>query len=123
MAEPTAVAIRFNDAVNARDLAQLTDLMTDDHRFIDPADTVVTGKEACVDAWRGFFTAFPTYRNIWETVRPNDSGVVVIGHSVCPGHPELDGPALWTIVLDSAGVAEWRVHPDTPETRQRLGLT
>lgn len=123
MAGAAAVATRFNDAINSRDLTTLTELMTDGHRFIDTAGGVIVGKKAYVAAWRGFFAAFPTYRNVWAKVQADDRGVVVAGHTTCPEHPELHGPALWTVVVDRAQVAEWQVHTDTPETRRRLGLT
>ena len=57
------VVIAFNDAINTHDVDRLAALMTDDHRFIDSAGQVVDGKQACVEAWRGFFAAFPDYRN------------------------------------------------------------
>ncbi len=37
----------FNEAISARDIDQLTSLMTEDHRFIDSAGAVVAGKSAC----------------------------------------------------------------------------
>ena len=49
MAEAAAVATQFNDAINARDLTTLTELMADDHRFVDTAGGVIVGKKACVD--------------------------------------------------------------------------
>jgi hypothetical protein len=38
--------LAFNDAINARELAALTALMTDDHRFVDSAGATVDGKAA-----------------------------------------------------------------------------
>jgi ketosteroid isomerase-like protein len=122
MAEAAAVATQFNDAINARDLTTLTELMADDHRFVDTAGGVIVGKKACVEAWRSFFAAFPTYRNIWATVQTNDHGVVVAGHSTCQEHPELQGPALWRVLVKRAQVSEWQVHSDTPKARRQLGL-
>lgn len=100
----------FNEAINRRDLDGLAALMTDDHRFVDPAGGAVDGKAACLDAWRGFFAAFPDYRNHFEGLDEADGVVDVVGHSTC-AVPELDGPARWRVVVrpDDGLVVEWRV--------------
>ena len=35
---PTEIAIAFVDAINAKDVERLADLMTDDHKFIEVTD-------------------------------------------------------------------------------------
>ena len=57
MSEPdlTAIAVRFNESINSRDVGGLAELMSDDHRFVDSEANAVSGKQACLDAWRGFF--------------------------------------------------------------------
>ena len=118
---PTSVAVRFNDCINAGDLDGLADLMTDDHTFIDTEGGTVAGKQACLDAWRGFLAAFPDYRNVFASVEERGDIVTVVGHSVC-SEPALAGPALWTARVRADQVAEWRVHADTPEIRARLDI-
>jgi uncharacterized protein (TIGR02246 family) len=119
--QAAAVTVRFNEMINARDLAGLAELMSDDHRFVDTTGHVVAGKSACLAAWRGFFAAYPTYRNVFESVREDDDTVTVAGHSTCSDDPGLAGPALWTAHVRDSLVAEWRVYDDTPEVRRRLG--
>lgn len=80
---PTTIALRFNDCINARDLQGLAALMTDDHTFIDSADHAVHGKDAVVEAWKGFFAAFPDYRNTFEQVELRSQFVAIQGHSTC----------------------------------------
>jgi ketosteroid isomerase-like protein len=109
MTEPTAVVGAFNDAINRRDLDALAALMTDDHRFTDATGGHVDAKAACVDAWRGFFTSFPDYRNVFVDVVHEGGGVVAIhGRSTCSA-PELDGPARWRAVVVDGRVASWHV--------------
>jgi ketosteroid isomerase-like protein len=104
-----AVVVAFNDAINRRDLAALTDLMHDDHRFIDATGASLDGKAACVDAWRGFFEAYPDYRNVFDEVHGDPEGIVhVRGRSEC-SVVELDGPARWTATVRDARVAIWHV--------------
>jgi ketosteroid isomerase-like protein len=104
-----AVVLRFNEAINARDLAALEPLMTEDHRFIDSAGTTVHGKGACIEAWRGLFAAFPDYHNEFSYVEARDDLVTVRGRSRC-SNASLNGPARWTILVREGRVSEWRVH-------------
>jgi ketosteroid isomerase-like protein len=115
-------AIAFNEAINRRDLSALEELMTDDHAFIDSADGAVTGKQAVLRAWEGFFEAFPDYRNEWSAVMPKGGAIVATGRSVCSNEPALDGPAIWTAETRDGKVSEWRVYEDTPANRRRLGV-
>jgi ketosteroid isomerase-like protein len=117
----TDAAVAFNDAINARSVEALERLMTDDHRFVDSAGGVTEGKAACLEAWRGFFTSFPEYRNQFEDIDTHDDLVVIRGHSRCPV-PALDGPALWSARVRHGLVSEWRVHDDTPANRGALGI-
>ncbi|GAB3431561.1 nuclear transport factor 2 family protein [Flindersiella endophytica] len=109
--DSAAVAEAFNAAINARDLDRLAGLMTDDHTFVDSAGETVAGKPACVDAWRGFFEAFPDYRNVFTSLVADaaDGAVVTIeGRSEC-ADARLAGPARWTAVVRDGRVARWQV--------------
>jgi ketosteroid isomerase-like protein len=117
--DPTSVAAAFNDNINRRDLEGLAALMTDDHRFIDTAGEVVSGKRDCLDAWRGCFESFPDYRNVFTSLAARGDLVTIVGHSVC-AEPALAGPALWRATTRDGMVAEWRVYPDTPDMRAML---
>ena len=104
-----ATVVAFNEAINARDLEALGQLMHDKHRFVDSAGSTVQGKTACLDAWRGFFDAFPDYRNVFEDVRSDGPGVVAVrGQSEC-STPELHGPARWRALVDDGLVRQWQV--------------
>ena len=114
MTDVVAVVRAFNEAINARDLAALTDLMTDAHRFIDSAGAIVKGKNNCVEAWRGFFDSFPDYRNVFDDVEDIGDGVVhVRGRSEC-SFASLDGPAEWRAVICDARVDVWQVSEPPP---------
>jgi ketosteroid isomerase-like protein len=109
----------FNDCITRRDINGLAQLMTDDHVFIDAVGNTIAGKTRCVEAWKGFFGAFPDYRNQFERVLARGNEAVMIGHSVC-SDARLAGPALWSAKLDGERVAEWRVYDDTGANRTRL---
>jgi ketosteroid isomerase-like protein len=118
----STAAIAFNEAINRRDLDALEGLMTDAHTFIDSDGNVLAGRTQVFEAWKGFFEAFPDYRNNWSKVIPRASTVIAVGRSVCPTEPALDGPAIWTARTAGDKVAEWRVYEDTPSNRSRLGI-
>jgi ketosteroid isomerase-like protein len=117
--DPAECAVLFNECINSRDVDGLAASMTDDHMFIDTEGGVVSGKPACIEAWRGFFAAFPDYRNVFTSITANGDVVAIVGHSEC-SEPILAGPALWTARVRGGRISEWRVHHDSPEIRQRL---
>ena len=108
-----AVVLAFNAAINRRDLQGLGRLMADHHRFIDTAGDTVAGKQACLEAWRGFFESFPDYRNLFDDVRSGPGGTVEVdGRSEC-SVAALAGPARWRAVIADGLVVEWRVFDAT----------
>lgn len=88
-------ALKFNEKINQRDLEGLTELMTDDHIFIDNSGKVTRGKIAMKEGWRDFFEKCPDYRNIFTCVTIQNNVVVMVGHSTCSYKP-LSGPNIWT---------------------------
>jgi uncharacterized protein (TIGR02246 family) len=116
-----ALVRSFSACISGRDADGLSTLMTDDHGFIDTAGNRVAGKEACLDAWRSFFAAFPDYRNDFERMRIVGDHVAIAGHSSC-SDPRLDRSALWSAKLRRSQLCEWRVYDNTPANRERLGL-
>ena len=67
------------------------------------------GRDACLQAWRGFFASFPDYRNVFDDISDTGDGVVVVhGRSECSFAP-LAGPAQWRAVIVDGLVDEWRV--------------
>jgi len=109
MSDPVVTVTAFNAAINGRDLDALAALMTATHRFVDAAGSSVEGRAACVDAWRGFFEAYPDYRNVFDELVPAGDGVVEVrGRSECR-EPALDGPARWRAVVCDGRVEVWQV--------------
>jgi ketosteroid isomerase-like protein len=116
--DAVSVVAAFNEAINARALDALAELMAPSHRFIDSSGASVDGRDACIEAWRGFFDTFPDYRNHFEEITDAGDGVVVVrGWSACSFAP-LDGPAEWRAVVSGGRVLIWQVsEPD--ESAQR----
>ncbi len=51
----------FIDRINAHDIGELGELMSDNHTFIDAHGNEVTGKEKMTAGWRAYFKWFPDY--------------------------------------------------------------
>ena len=58
---PKETILNFVDAINAQDVDRLGELMTDDHTFVDPYGSEVTGRAPMLAGWRGYFEWFPDY--------------------------------------------------------------
>jgi ketosteroid isomerase-like protein len=118
-ATPKDIVMSFNDCITRRDIEGLSDLMTEDHVFIDAANRRVSGKQTCIAAWASFFTTFPDYRNIFDRVSLTDGKAVMVGYSVCSDN-RLSGPALWTARVVGGLISEWRVYDDSAANRELL---
>jgi ketosteroid isomerase-like protein len=114
--------IAFNEAINRRDLVSLGRLMTDGHAFVDSDGNVLAGKAEVLNAWKGFFMAFPDYRNEWSKVIPAGATVIAVGRSFCSTEPALAGPAIWRARTAGDKLSEWCVFDDTPISRGQLGI-
>lgn len=119
--DDTDIVARFNAAITAADIGALAGLITDDHRFVDPAGNEIAGREEVLAAWRGFFQAFPGYRNTFAQTRADGGSLCLMGASHC-SDPRLDGPALWRATLQGGKLAAWEVFDDTADTRRALGF-
>ena len=113
------VVLRFNERINSRDLKGLVEMMTEDHFFVDSEGDRDDDME---EGWRGFFSSYPDYRNVFTRVQAEGDSVAIAGHSTCSYEP-LNGPALWSARVRDGLVSEWRVQKDIPENRELLGLT
>jgi uncharacterized protein len=119
--DPKLVVLQFNDCINRQDLAGLGSLMTADHVFIDSSEEVYSGKELVLEGWADFFRRYSDYRNHFSLIQSGENQVAVMGFSTC-SHRPLAGPALWAARVENDLVSGWRVYPDRPENRQKLGL-
>jgi ketosteroid isomerase-like protein len=106
--EVMSIAMKFNEKINQRDLEGLSELMTDDHAFIDSAGTITKGKAVMREGWKDFFQRFPDYQNIFTCVTVQNDIAVMVGYSSCSFKP-LDGPNVWTAKADGKQISEWRV--------------
>lgn len=122
MRDPKLTALMFNECINARDLAGLAALMTDDHAFVDRDGVRHEGRDRMREGWKTFFGAFPEYRNTFLRIQSAAERVVALGYAEWTAGGERDH-VIWTATIRGDLVAEWCVLEDTDANRGRVGLT
>jgi uncharacterized protein (TIGR02246 family) len=124
---PLATVLAFVDAINAADVDAISDLLAEDHVFIDSDGTKVRGREAMREAWIGYFRMMPDYRIAVQEALADRDTVVLTGSATgtyAPdGRPSPEGrwtvPAAWRAVVKGERVALWQVFVN-PEPIRRV---
>lgn len=118
--DPKLTALIYNEHINTRNLEGVINLMAENHKFIDTKNRVETKEEMKI-SWKEFFHEYPDYKNVFHTVISRDKFVILLGHSEC-SEPVLDGPAIWTAIIENDFIVEWRIYDDTDENRKVLDI-
>lgn len=108
----------FIAAINAHDVAAVTDLMTEDHRFVDATGAAHVGRERMRAAWQSYFAAFPEYRIDPETTLAVGGTVAVFGWA---SGPSWRIPAAWKAIVRNGLVFEWQVCCDVEPMLRSIG--
>jgi ketosteroid isomerase-like protein len=115
---PFETAMAFVDAINSRDVEQLTTLMTDEHKFIDGDGSEYDGKEQMKAGWTEHLELIPDLAlSIFEHYEENDT-VVLLGCSsgtiIHKGELKPENswrvPSAWRVVVESGKVAVWQLY-------------
>ena len=118
-----AVVRAFVDAINAGDTSQLSNLMTEDHTFIDSGGGTHSGRDNMAKGWREYFHMFPDYKVQVETILQDGNLVAAFG-SACGTYngkrglvPEnrIEMPAAWRAIVEEGKVRVWQVYADWSE--------
>jgi hypothetical protein len=124
---PTAAVLSFIDCINRGDVDGLGELMSDDHALTVLDEAPLVGRAANIDAWRGYFTSFPTYVIYPSAMAEADATVAVLGtttgsHLDLPDEDERRITVIWVAGVAEGVVSSWQILDDTLEARVRLGL-
>jgi len=119
--DPKSIALQFNECINQQDIVGLSNLMTDDHAFIDRDNKKITSKFEMIKSWANFFRMFPKYKNTFKKVKTMENLVVMLGYAYWNEENSLD-PAIWTARIENDKVAEWRIYYDNKESRKKFLL-
>ena len=114
---PKETILAFLEAINAHDVDSLAELMTDDHTFVDPYGSEITGREPMLAGWRGYFEWFPNYQievdDIFEN--ENEFGMFGFAGGSFKGNADRNWrlPAAWKAIVRDGQIALWQVFADT----------
>jgi ketosteroid isomerase-like protein len=114
---PKEIVLAFVDAVNAHSVERLGELMTDDHTFIEPHGNKVTGREAMLAGWRGYFAWFPDYQIEMSDIFERENTFAMFGFAAGSFKGSADRkwliPAAWKAIVRDGQIALWQVVADT----------
>lgn len=121
--EPKNIVLKFNECITHADIDGLSNLMSDDHIFIDRANKRTEGKIRNISTtWKPFFNLFPEYRTIFEKIILKGSTVILTGYSVCSDEILNNVHAIWMAQVKNNKVSLWRIYDDTKQNREMLGI-
>jgi ketosteroid isomerase-like protein len=111
---PTAAVISFIDCINRGDVDGLGALMSDDHCLTVLDEAPVVGRAANLEAWRGYFSSFPTYVIYPSSVTETDGTVAVVGtttgsHLDLRDEEERKIRVIWVAEVVDGSVVSWRI--------------
>ena len=113
----------FIAAINKGDFSELSDLMTEDHTFVDSAGRIESGRENMTTGWEEYFRMFPDYEIKIESILGDKALVAVFGSASGTYNgkrgliPEnrIEMPAAWKAVVASGKIKLWQVYADWTE--------
>lgn len=121
--------LRFMDAINARNVDKVAEMMTEDHAFIDSLGQAIRGREKMRSAWRGYYAFCPDYWVSHEELLERGNLVAVFGvaggtiaaNGKLPPENKWRIPAAWYALVEGGLVKEWRVYADNKPVYDILG--
>ncbi len=114
---PSEVAFAFVEAINAKDIERLANLMTPNHKFIDGDGSVHAGKDQMKAGWTEHLKLIPDLTLTVSMQFEEKNTVVLLGQSsgtiIQNGQlmPENSWqvPCAWRVLIESEKVAEWQL--------------
>jgi ketosteroid isomerase-like protein len=119
----------FIAAINRRSPSEISDLMTEDHTFVDSAGRVESGRENMTAGWDEYFRMFPDYTILVESILGDRALVAVFGSASGTYNgkrglvPEnrIEMPAACRAVVENGKVKRWQVYADWTEGSRIIG--
>ncbi len=113
----------FVEAINARNVEAITDLMTEDHTFVDSMGTVASGRRSMATGWAGYFRMFPDYEIRIDAILADGPLVAAFGSAagtyngsrgLVPAN-RIEMPAAWRAIVADGKIKRWQVYADWTE--------
>jgi uncharacterized protein (TIGR02246 family) len=116
----------FIAAINRRNPSEISDLMTEDHTFVDAAGKTQSGRENMTAGWEAYFRMFPDYKIQVESMLGDKTLVAVFGSAsgtysgkrgLVPEN-RIEMPAAWKAMVTNGKIKHWQVYADWSEGRK-----
>jgi hypothetical protein len=116
-------AFRFVESINRQDVARLTEIMTNDHRFVDLSGKEHVGRAVMQRGWTDYFRLCPHHLIHVCKFHKRGNRVFLIGrttgsHLDLPLPEEFQDAVIWIADVEGERLSLWKIVADTAETRQ-----
>jgi hypothetical protein len=120
-------AFRFVESINRQEVEKLTDMMTEDHRFVDLSGEEHVGRALMRKGWLDCFGLCSDYVIHVCQFHQQRNRVCLVGrttgsHLNLPWREEFQDTAIWIADVEAERVSLWRIVADTEETRKAYGV-
>jgi len=113
------IVLDFVKYINEHNVEKLSELMSDDHTFIDAHNNSIIGKNNMKDGWISYFEWFPDYRIEIDEFYESENTFIMLGFASATykgmnpvaNHWRL--PAAWKATIENNKVKLWQVYCDT----------
>lgn len=100
-----------------------SELMTEDHTFVDSGGTVESGRSKMAKGWDEYFQMFPDFRIEVECLLQDGNLVAAFGRAsgtyngkrgLVPAN-RIEMPAAWKAIVEDGKIKFWQVYADWSE--------
>lgn len=113
----------FITAINQANVSELSQLMSEDHIFIDSGGQKQEKRENIISGWRNYFEMFPDYKIELENIVQENEIIGAFGSAegtyngkrgIVPQNV-IKMPAAWRAIIKNGKVKLWQVYADWTE--------
>jgi ketosteroid isomerase-like protein len=122
---PKAIAQAFVDRINSCNPEGLSELMTEDHSFVDATGVRHSGRSKMQAGWNQYFQTFPDYRIQIDEFHHDGGTVIMFGWASGSFHgegPTWRVPAAWRAAVSEDRIREWVVYCDVEPMLRSMGI-
>ncbi len=117
----TQIVLDFIEAINRHDVDEMTDLMDENHIFINSHGKETVGKYNMEQGWKGYFEFFPDYTIEVSEIIENESVIGVFGTAAATYMNKKNKqdsnywrlPGAWKAIVKDGKIKLWQVFTDT----------
>lgn len=103
------VARQFVEAVNARDLAAIGEIVGEHCRIVDARGYYMEGKQTCLEGLERLFALEPEYRIHVQSIGRNGDNLLITGRATACD-PHFAETTLWRARTDDRHLHEWQSY-------------